>query len=135
MPTRDGVPPVTVDTSTAMPRHTGQWRTGGTLRPAHWLASRRFVRPVAAYVAVHAAVIAVVWLLLAHSHIGLSTALESGDGGWYAAIAEHGYVSRISYAAPGVPSQMNIAFFPLLPLLMRVISDLTWLAPPGTGFS
>jgi hypothetical protein len=80
---------------------------------------------VAVYVAAHAALVAVTWLFLARAHIGLLRALEAGDGGWYVAVASLGYEHHLVYVAPGVAGQMRIAFFPLLPLLIRAVTDVT----------
>jgi hypothetical protein len=99
-------------------------RSGG---PIGTVAARRCSKPVAVYVAAHAALVAVTWLFLAHAHLGLIKALEAGDGGWYVAVASLGYEHHLVYVAPGVPGQMRIAFFPLLPLLIRAVADVTFL--------
>jgi len=97
-------------------------RSGRAIRAR---AARRFTRPVALYVAAHGALVAATWLFLARAHIGLVKALEAGDGGWYVAVASLGYEHHLVYIAPGVPGQMRIAFFPLLPLLIRAVTDVT----------
>jgi hypothetical protein len=97
-------------------------RSTGTIRI---VASRRFTKPVAVYVAAHAALVAVTWLFLARAHIALLRALEAGDGGWYVAVASLGYEHHLVYVTPGVAGQMRIAFFPLLPLLIRAVTDVT----------
>jgi hypothetical protein len=42
--------------------------------------------------------------------------LDRWDAGWYLAIAKEGYS-----IPPGAPGQSNVAFYPLLPLLIRIV--------------
>lgn len=49
------------------------------------------------------------------------------DSGWYMHIVEHGYARELIWQQPdGTPMQLNLAFFPLYPLLM-------WLMKQATG--
>jgi hypothetical protein len=105
-------------------------RSGRAFRGA---AARRFTVPMAVYIAAHVPLLVVTWLFLAHAHIRLLKALESGDGGWYVAVAQLGYEHHLVYITPGAPAQMRIAFFPLLPLLIRAVTDVTWLGGFGAG--
>jgi hypothetical protein len=102
-------------------------------RASRAVAARRFTKPVAVYVVAHAALLTVTWLFLTHAHIPLVRALYSGDGGWYVAVASLGYEHHLTYVSPGVAGQMRIAFFPLLPLLIRGVTDVTWLGGFAAG--
>jgi hypothetical protein len=112
--------PARTNERTAMPARRSE-------RAIRTVAAGRFTRPVAVYVVAHAALVTATWLFLARAHIGLLRALEAGDGGWYVAVASLGYEHHLAYIAPGVPGQMRIAFFPLLPLLIRAVTDVTTL--------
>ncbi len=54
------------------------------------------------------------------------------DCGWYLAIAEHGYSIESDARQPGAT---RMAFFPLWPLLIRTVSDLTGMGLLGTGIA
>jgi hypothetical protein len=52
------------------------------------------------------------------------------DGGWYVRIAEQGYADSLDLSAPATDqSTGSLAFFPVYPLLMRLISASTGLDP------
>lgn len=79
---------------------------------------------------------AVIWLMLSLGHFQLLQSLEvGGDASWYRAIALQGYERQLVYWAPGVPAQMRLEFFPLLPLLMRIGADLTALNVSAVGLA
>jgi hypothetical protein len=105
-------------------------RTGsGLLR--HWaqrVAAYRFSQPVAIYLAAHLVLMALVWVMLSLGHFQFIQSLETGgDANWYRQVALYGYERQLEYYSPGVPAEMRLEFFPLLPLLMRLGSDLTTL--------
>ena len=54
------------------------------------------------------------------------------DCGWYLAIAEHGYSAASDANQPGAT---RMAFFPMWPLLIRAVSDLTGMGLLGTGIA
>jgi hypothetical protein len=125
---------MTVRTSSA--RHaagTERRGSGSFARMPGPLARYRWSWPVAVYIAAHGAMMAVVWFILAQTHYALIRQLQEGDGGWYAAVAQLGYESRLVWQKPGVPAQMRIEFFPLYPLTMRAVSDVTTLGPAQAG--
>lgn len=47
------------------------------------------------------------------------------DGGWYRGIAEDGYPDTIPNDAEGLPGQSSWAFYPLFPMVTRVLMHLT----------
>jgi Gpi18-like mannosyltransferase len=106
----------------------------GSWRP--WvgqLASGRFARPVAVYIAAHAALIATIGYILARAHHSLLAALQGGDSGWYESIASHGYERQLVWLSPGVPAQMRLEFFPGLPLMIRLASEVTGASASTAG--
>lgn len=54
------------------------------------------------------------------------------DCGWYLAIAEHGYSTQHDAGQPGAT---RLAFFPLLPLLIRGLSETTGMGLMGSGIA
>lgn len=50
-----------------------------------------------------------------------------GDAGWYVGLAEHGYVNEVPHNSDGSVAQSNLAFFPAVPALMRVVHTVTGL--------
>lgn len=56
-------------------------------------------------------------------------ALGSWDGGWYVRIAELGYPQSAGFGKP----RADFAFFPLFPLSIRTVSNLTGLSPTVSG--
>lgn len=61
------------------------------------------------------------WPHLGGPHLGFLRALARWDGAWYLEVAQHGY--RVVHAPPG--GHASLAFFPLYPLLVRVVSTVT----------
>ncbi len=56
------------------------------------------------------------------------------DGGWYVRIAEEGYADQLDLSAPSTDqSTGSLAFFPVYPLLLRLVSALTGLDPRWAG--
>lgn len=56
------------------------------------------------------------------------------DGGWYVRIAEDGYADHLDLSEPATDqSTGSLAFFPVYPMLIRVISGLTGLDPRWAG--
>ncbi len=97
-------------------------------RPATWLrrepAAVRFDRREAAVAAgIYLAVAAVGFttLLLITRHMGYGTGQVIGrwDSRNYLSIAEHGYPHRLRLRPDGVPRWSTLAFFPLVPALIR----------------
>ncbi|MGH2704478.1 MAG: mannosyltransferase family protein [Actinomycetota bacterium] len=88
---------------------------------------RRLARPLALYLA--SRLVALLALGLAATQtdrINLLGALASWDGSSYVAIAQHGYPARVPELA-GHATFSSIAFFPLLPLLIRALALATGL--------
>ncbi|MGX8906402.1 hypothetical protein ACR820_14450 [Streptomyces netropsis] len=97
--------------------------------PRLWSTAPR--REALAAAAVHLALAAIgfVVLLLVNRHLGHSVEwlLRRWDSGNYLAVAEHGYPGRIPYRPSGLPDFSRLAFFPLVPLLIRGTRLLTGL--------
>jgi hypothetical protein len=86
------------------------------------------------YVAVHGLYMAVVLAVLAvHEHMSPARALQRWDGVIYQRIAAHGYQSQFTYFPNGKPTRMDIAFFPLYPIAMRAVSEVTRLPLEASG--
>src|ERR1700738_96586 len=86
------------------------------------------------YVAVHGLYMAVVLAGLAvHEHMSPARALQRWDGVIYQRIAAHGYQSQFTYFPNGKPTRMDIAFFPLYPIAMRAVSEVTRLPLEASG--
>jgi hypothetical protein len=63
----------------------------------------------------------------------LADRLMVWDAGFFVRVAEHGYEHGYSYNAEGEFIGNGLAFFPLYPLLIRVVSWLPWLTPSGAA--
>lgn len=60
--------------------------------------------------------------------------LGAWDGGWYVRIAETGYADHLDLSAPAIDqSTGSLAFFPVYPMLIRLLSGLTGLDPRWAG--
>lgn len=77
------------------------------------------------YLLVHGAYLVVVLSLLAWYGLTPGQALARFDGQHYLQIASTGYVDKLTFLADGKPARMNIAFFPLYPMLMAAIHAVT----------
>ena len=73
------------------------------------------------YLLAHGAYMAVVLALLAWYGLDPGQALARFDGQHYLQIASGGYPDKLSFLPDGKPARMNIAFFPLYPLLMSLL--------------
>ncbi|MEX2986230.1 hypothetical protein [Streptomyces sp. C36] len=86
-------------------------------------------RETAVAVALHLAVAAVGFavLLLVSHHLGhgVRWVLYRWDSGHYLRVAERGYPSAIAYRSDGTPAYSRLAFFPLVPALIRAAHLLT----------
>lgn len=77
------------------------------------------------YLLVHGAFMLVGLCLLAGYGLDPGRALAKWDGQHYLQIASTGYDHKLTFLADGKPSRMNIAFFPLYPLLMSLLHTVT----------
>ena len=77
------------------------------------------------YLLVHGAFMVVVLCLLAGYGLDPGRALAKWDGQHYLQIASTGYDHKLTFLANGKPARMNIAFFPLYPLLMSLSHTVT----------
>ncbi|HWG22631.1 hypothetical protein [Actinospica sp.] len=77
------------------------------------------------YLLVHGAYLVVVLSLLAWYGLTPGQALARFDGQHYLQIASTGYVDKLTFLTDGKPARMNIAFFPLYPLLMAALHAVT----------
>ncbi|MFF5131733.1 hypothetical protein ACFY41_33030 [Streptomyces syringium] len=94
-----------------------------------WSAAPRREALAAAAVHLVLAALGFTVLLLVNRHLGHSVEwlLRRWDSGNYLAVAEHGYPGRIPYRPSGLPDFSRLAFFPLVPLLIRGTRLLTGL--------
>ncbi|MEU2854758.1 hypothetical protein [Streptomyces syringium] len=97
--------------------------------PRLWSTAPRREALAAAAVHLVLAAIGFAVLLLVNRHLGHSVEwlLRRWDSGNYLAVAEHGYPGRIPYRPSGLPDFSRLAFFPLVPLLIRGTRLLTGL--------
>jgi hypothetical protein len=77
------------------------------------------------YLLVHGAYMAVVLALLAWYGLTPGQALARFDGQHYIQIASSGYVHKLTFLPDGKPERMNIAFYPLYPMLMAALHAVT----------
>ena len=85
------------------------------------------------YLVVHGAYLAAVLSLLAWYGLSPGQALARFDGAHYLQIAGTGYVDKLTVLPGGKPAPMNIAFFPLYPLLMALLHAVTRLPLEAVG--
>lgn len=85
-------------------------------------------RPAAIYLAARSGLALLAWALSFLQHVPLSSALSKWDSGWYLFVAAHGYGPSVPAAAGGHGLAHQIAFFPLLPLLIRGLEAATGMA-------
>lgn len=85
------------------------------------------------YLAVAGIGFAVLLLLSHHLGYGVQHVLKRWDSGNYLSVAQHGYPSRLSYLPDGTPRWSTLAFFPLLPALIRAVHLATALPYPLAG--
>jgi hypothetical protein len=77
------------------------------------------------YLLVHGAYMAAVLCLLAWYGLSPRQALAHWDGVHYLQIARSGYVDKLTFYPDGKPTRMDIAFFPLYPILMEALHFVT----------
>jgi hypothetical protein len=77
------------------------------------------------YLLVHGAYMVVVLSLLAWYGLGPRQALAHWDGVHYLQIARSGYVDKLTFYPDGKPTRMDIAFFPLYPMLIAALHTVT----------
>lgn len=105
----------TLSPPVAPPRRRGPYATG-----------------VAVFVAARLVTLVAVALADLHTHHGLVHELSRWDGEWFLRAAGHGWPSAITYV-DGHVAGSTIAFFPLFPLLLRGLHDLTGLSGAVVG--
>ncbi|MEV4439309.1 hypothetical protein AB0K09_09835 [Streptomyces sp. NPDC049577] len=110
-------------TSRLLPTLLAPPRPGPPVEPV----SRRREAAVAAAVHLAVAALGFAVLLLINHHLGRTTQylLYRWDSGNYLRVAERGYPSSIPYRPDGTPGYSRLAFFPLLPALVRAVHLLT----------
>ena len=105
------------------PDGAGRWRIPGipagvTDRISSW----RYTKPVVAFYTVHVPMtILVLIIAFYHGKHNVSAILTEWDGHWYEQIATQGYTTHLHYLYDGSLDYSNLAFFPLLPALMRAM--------------
>ena len=75
----------------------------------------------------------VVLALLAWYGLSPAQALARWDGVHYLQIARSGYVDKLTFYPSGKPTRMDIAFFPLYPMLLEALHAVTRLPPEAAG--
>jgi len=109
-------------------------RAGRARREAVLDGIREALRgPILVYAMVHGVVFALGLWMIAHADHAVLPAIGAWDVDWYGKIAKHGYEHEMLFDAQGNPQQMRIAFFPLLPMLMRYTSALFDISTPAAG--
>ncbi|GHC69814.1 DUF2079 domain-containing protein [Streptomyces cinnamoneus] len=107
------------------------------MRVVSRLVSTPARRETAGAVAIHLAlaVIGFTLLLLINRHVGhgVEWLLYRWDSGNYLRVAERGYPSFIPYRPDGTPDYSRLAFFPLVPALIRGLHLLTGLSYAYAG--
>ena len=64
----------------------------------------------------------------------LTRLLKSWDSSWYLSVAQHGYVTTIPPGSGDI-AQCNLGFFPLWPLLIRLVHAVTGLSWPTSAIA
>lgn len=90
------------------------------------------VPAVGIYVASRVFVLTVLALVARAHHHALGHYLTRWDSRWYLEIARHGYAEAIPHGH-GAVAQVDLGFFPLLPMLIRLTHLLTRLSFPLAG--
>ena len=104
-----------------------------------WLQTARdgfrdaFRSPVPVYVAAHGLMLDLGLWIMNHNGTSPLKGLGAWDGGWYEAVAKTGYEHTMVLDAHGLPQQMGIAYFPLLPMSMRYLSAMTGMSVVASG--
>lgn len=104
-----------------------RWRVPGVPdRFVDRVGSWRCTRPVLAFYGVHIVLTLLMLVITFYHHKHFSGALTEWDGHWYKQIAQHGYAQQLTYLPNGQLGYSNLAFFPLFPATM-------WVLTLGTG--
>ncbi|MDF3289344.1 hypothetical protein [Streptomyces silvisoli] len=96
-------------------------------------ARREALNAAGIYLAVSALAFAVLLLICHHLGYGVVQVLSKWDSKNYLSVAEHGYPHHLSYQPDGVPKWSTLAFFPLVPALIRAVHLVTGLGYPYAG--
>lgn len=97
-----------------------------------WWRRIPYYRAVAVYVTLRLTTLAVTSIADIFTHHGLVSDLSNWDGVWFLRAVSHGYPSHLPMAAGHVLAS-PIALFPLFPLLIRTIADVTFLSASVVG--
>jgi hypothetical protein len=98
----------------------------------HWWQRIPYNRAVALYVLVRLATLLLVAMVDLFNHHGIVNDLSTWDGAWFLKAVYHGYPSHLPMAAGHVLAN-PIALFPLFPLLIRSLADVTQMSAPVIG--
>lgn len=102
--------------------------------PAWKRAVRSAVPAVVGYLVVRFIGLGFLWLWARAEHESLLGLLGTmHDSAWYLEIIDHGYDHGASAGNRGESAQSNMAFFPLYPMLARVLSTMTPLGSVGAA--
>ena len=91
------------------------------------------LRPMGIFVASRLGVLLVVAGVANLLNQSIASSLAIWDSKWYLQIAEHGYVHKIPPGS-GNPAQSDLGFFPLLPLFVRIVHEVTRLGYRPSSF-
>ena len=105
-----------------------------TLDVHRWWLRVPFHRAVALYVVVRLATLAIVAIVDVFNHHGIINDLSTWDGVWFLKAVYHGYPSHLPVASGHVLAN-PIALFPLYPLVIRALANVTQLSAPIIGLS
>ena len=99
---------------------------------AAWRRRDTFFAADVSYLVVHLGVVAAIAFANLFTHHGLVHHLSTWDGAWFLQALYNGYPSHLVYVHGQVQAS-PIAFFPLMPQVMRFGHDITRLSPPVVG--
>jgi hypothetical protein len=103
-----------------------------TVDVRQWWRRVPFHRAVALYVAVRLATLVIVAIVDVVNHHGIINDLSTWDGVWFLKAVYHGYPSHLPMASGHVLAN-PIALFPLFPLIIRALANITQLSAPVIG--
>ena len=103
-----------------------------TAPPRHPWQRIPYYRAVLTYSVIHLVTLGLVVVTNLFSHNGLIKDLSTWDGAWFLRAIYHGYPSHLPMVDGHVAAN-PIALFPLFPLCIRGLSDVTRLSAPVVG--
>ncbi|MBU6495532.1 MAG: hypothetical protein KGR42_03840 [Acidobacteria bacterium] len=100
--------------------------------------TRTWWAPVGWYLSSRLVIFATLAALARMTHRSLQSLFSTWDSRWYLDIAQHGYATHIPHVGPHlltVTRQTDLGFFPLLPVVIRIVHALTGLSFVASGIA